>query len=144
MHVSEANLKPGDQVLWLPPTSSGRPREKGTVQESSGRLVLQLATATAMVLHPDHEVLMISRKNPEDERADRERARLKADGDAYVAWVYARALCTSGSETRAEVAAKDARYHVEERGPGFVEWQRFIQVNMSLDGMMDRLVGAPR
>jgi hypothetical protein len=82
---------------------------------------------------------MIRRKDPEDEKADRERARLKADGDAYVAWVRARTLWTSGSETRAEIAVQDARHDVASGGPGFTEWRRLVQANMSLGGMLDRL-----
>lgn len=82
-------------------------------------------------------------RGPAAEEADRERARREADGDAYVAWVYARTLWTSGSVTRAQVAVQEARYNVETDSPHFAEWRRFIRLNMSLSGMLGRLTETP-
>ncbi len=80
----------------------------------------------------------------ESQEANRERARRKADGNAYVAWICARCLWMSGSETRAQIAAQEARFDVDTDSPYFAEWRRLVQLNMGLRGMLERLTDAPR
>lgn len=55
----------------------------------------------------------------------------QADVEAYVAWIRARVLRTSGDVGRADVAAEEARWAAEQGDPAFVVFQGMLDANMS-------------
>jgi hypothetical protein len=67
--------------------------------------------------------------------------RITADREAYVAWVQARVLRTSGDVGRAAVAADEARYAADHGDTSFVQFCRLLDANMSTAVIVERVVG---